>query len=76
MANAAPATVTTSLPTGPGQSLSSLKLTDVVDVEVDFVHNLLKITRAGSGGTLICAYDAAATVTWTISGGVSTIAFS
>jgi len=76
MANAAPATVTTSLATGPGQSLSSLKLTDVNAIYVDFLRNLLKIERQGAGGTLICAYDAAATVTWTISNGVSTIAFS
>ena len=76
MANAAPATVTTSLSTGPGQALSSLKFTDVNRVEVDFLRNLLKIERVGGGGTLICAYDAAATVTWTISSGVSTLAFS
>ena len=76
MANAAPATVTTSLATGPGQALSSVKFTDVNRIEVDFLHNLLKIERSGAGSTLVCAYDAAATVTWTISNGVSTLAFS
>ena len=76
MANAAPATVTTSLATGPGQALSSVKFTDVNSIEVDFLRNLLKITRSGSGSTLVCAYDAAATITWTVSAGVSTLAFS
>lgn len=76
MANAAPATVTTSLPTGPGQALSSMKFTDVNRIEVDFLRNLLKIERSGSGSTLVCAYDAAATITWTVSSGVSTLAFS
>jgi len=76
MANAAPATVTTSYPTGPGQALSSLKFTDVNEVQVDFLRNLLKIIRSGAGGTLICAYDAAATVTWTIASGVTTITFA
>ena len=74
--NAAPATVTTSLSTGPGQSLSSMKFTDVNELRVDFLRNLLQITRSGAGGTLNCAYDAATTVTWTISNGVSTLVFS
>jgi hypothetical protein len=76
MANSAPATVTTSLATGPGQALSLVKFTDVNSIEVDFLRNLLKITRSGSGSTLICAYDAAATITWTVAAGVSTLAFS
>jgi len=76
MSNAAPATVTTSYPTGPGQALSSVKFTDVNGIEVDFLRNLLKITRSGSGSTLVCAYDAAATVTWTIANGVSTLVFT
>jgi hypothetical protein len=76
MPNVSPATVTTSLPTGPGQALSSMKFTDVEGLEVDFLRNLLKIRRTGAGSTLICAYDAAATITWTVTNGISTLTFS
>jgi len=73
MANAAPATVTTSYSTGAGQALSSVKFTDVNELNFDFFHNLVKIVRSGSGSTLVCAYDAAATITFTISNGVTTV---
>lgn len=76
MANSAPAAVTITGSTGPGQAVTSLKFADVVDVEVDFNRNVLKITRAGSGGITYYDYSALATVTWTISNGVSTLAFS
>ena len=76
MANAAPATLTVTGTTGPGSSVSSLKFTDVVDVEVDFTRNVLKVTRAGSGGISYYDYSALSTVTWTISSGASTLAFS
>ena len=76
MANAAPATVTTSYPTGPGQVLNAVKFTDVNELQFDFLHNLVKIIRQGSGSTLVCAYDAAATITFSISGGVTTVVMS
>ena len=76
MANTAPATLTVTGTTGPGQSVTSLKFTDVVDVEVDFVKNVLKVTRAGSGGINYYDFSALATITWTISAGISTLAFS
>lgn len=76
MANSAPATVTVTGSTGPGQAVTSLKFTDVTDLEVDFLRNVLKITRAGAGGISYFDYSALSTVTWTISGGLSTLVYS
>lgn len=76
MANAAPATVTVTGTIGPGQSVTSLKFTDVVDLEVDFLRNVLKVTRAGAAGIQYFDYSAIGTITWTASGGLSTLAFS
>lgn len=76
MANAAPATVTITSTTGPGQAVTSQKFTDVNDIEFDFLHNIIKLTRTGSGSTIIYDYSAMATVTFTISSGVSTLVIS
>ena len=76
MANAAPATLTVTGTTGPGQAVTSLKFTDVAKVEVDFGHNTLKVTRDGAAGISYYDYSALSTVTWTISSGASTLAFS
>lgn len=76
MANASPATVTITGSTGPGQAVTTQKFTDVVDLEVDYFRNFLKITRAGAGGIIYYDYSALATITWTISGGLSTLVFS
>jgi hypothetical protein len=76
MANVAPATVTITGSTGPGQAVTSLKFTDVFDIEVDFLHNLLKVTRSGAGGIQYYDYSAIATITWTVASGLATIAFS
>lgn len=76
MANVSPARVTVTSTTGPGQAVTAQVFTDIVDVEVDFLKNTLKLTRAGAGGIIYFDYSAIATVTWTISGGLSTLAFS
>lgn len=76
MANVAPAKVTITSTTGPGQTVTAQVFTDVVDVEVDFVKNTLAITRSGAGSTIYYDYSAIATVTWTIASGAATIAFS
>jgi hypothetical protein len=76
MANTSPATVTVTGSTGPGQAVSSLKFTDVVDLEVNFNSQTLKITRAGSGGIVYFDYSALSTITWTITAGLTTAAFS
>ncbi len=76
MANAAPATVTVTSTTGPGQTVTALKFTDVNNVEFDYLHNLIKVTRTGSGGIQIYDYSAINTVTMTISAGVTAIVIS
>lgn len=76
MANVAPATVTITGTTGPGQAVTAQKFTDVTNVEADFNRNVLKITRSGSNSTVYYDYSALATVTWTISAGLSTLVFS
>ena len=74
--NTSPATVTITGQIGPGGSTTALKITDVQDIEVDFLRNLIKIMRLGSNSTLIYAYDSINTVTWTISAGVTAIVIS
>jgi len=77
MANTPPATVTITSTTGPGQSVSAMKFTDVVDVEVDFNRNVVKLTRSGSGGVSYYDYSALGTsITWTVTNGLTTIVFS
>ena len=76
MANKAPATVVITSTIGPGDSVSALSLTDVNDLEFDFLHNIIKVTLAGSGGTRIFDYSAMATVTVSISNGLSTFTIS
>ena len=74
--NNAPATVTITGTTGPGQSVTALKFTDVQDIEFDFFHNIIKVMRQGSGSTQIYDYSAINTVTMTISAGVTAIVIS
>ena len=74
--NFSPATVTITSTIGPGQSVTAIKFTDVVDLELDFFHNLIKVMRAGSGSTQIYDYSAMNTMTVTISGGLTTIVIS
>lgn len=76
MANSAPATVTITETTGPGISVVALVISDVVDFEVDFVKNTIKITRAGAGGIQYYDYSALATLTWTITAGATAIVAS
>jgi hypothetical protein len=76
MANSAPATVTVTSTTGPGQAVASQKFTDVTKIEADFGANVLKVVRQGAGGTQTYDYSALATLTWTISAGVTTIVAS
>jgi hypothetical protein len=75
-ANTSPATLTITSTTGAGQAVTALKFTDVVDIEFDFFHNIIKVTRSGSGSTQIYDYSAMNTVTVTISNGVTAIVIS
>jgi hypothetical protein len=76
MANIAPATVTITSTTGPGSAVTTLKFTDVVDLEVNFLANTIKVTRAGAGGISYYDYSAMATLTWTITAGLTAIVVS
>jgi hypothetical protein len=74
--NQAPATLTITSTTGPGNTVTALKFTDVQDIEFDFFHNIIKVMRQGSGSTQIYDYSAINTVTMTISAGVTAIVIS
>lgn len=76
MANSAPATVTITSTTGPGSTVTALKQTDVNKIEVDFLSNTIRVMRSGSGGTQYYDYSALATLTWTITAGVTVIVAS
>ena len=76
MANSSPAKTIITSTTGPGQAVTTLTFTDVVDIEVNFLANTIKVTRSGAGGISYYDYSAMATVTWTISAGLSTITIS
>jgi hypothetical protein len=76
MANAAPATVTVTSTTGPGLTVTSQQFTDVNSVEINFLRNVLKITRSGANPIQYYDYSAMATGTLTISSGLSTLVFS
>jgi hypothetical protein len=76
MANSAPATVTVTGSTGPGQAVTTLKFTDVLSVEYDFEHNVVRVKRAGSGGISYYDYSALATITQVITAGNTVIVMS
>lgn len=76
MANVAPATVTITGSTGPGQAVTTQKFTDVVDIEYDFLRNVVKVTRAGAGGIIYYDYSAIATITHVVAAGLTTIVLS
>ena len=76
MANVSPATVTITGTTGPGSTVTSLKFTDVVAIEYDFVKNVVKVTRAGAGGISYYDYSALTTITQVIASGLTTIVMS
>lgn len=76
MANSSPAKVTITGTTGPGIAVTSQVFTDVVNVEIDFRRNVLKVTRDSAGGIIYYDYSAMATGTLTITAGASVLVFS
>lgn len=66
--------ITVTLPIGPGESAVAQVLTNVTDVDFQLDRKVLQVTAGGK----ITAYDfsTAATVTYTISAGNSTIVVS
>lgn len=79
MANVGPAKLTITSTTGPGQAVTALIFTDVQSITVNFGSNTISVTRGGgttTPATQFYDYSAMNTVTWTISGGATTIAIS
>lgn len=76
MANVAPATLTITSTTGAGVSAVATVFTAVVDIEFDFIKNTIKVTHANGRTISYYDYSAMATVTWTISAGLTTITIS
>ncbi len=76
MANSAPAKVTITSTTGPGIAVTAQVFNDVVDIDVDFNRNVIKLTLAGAGGIKYFDYSAMATLTWTITAGATVIVIS
>ena len=76
MANSAPATVTITSTTGPGITSTAKVFTGVVNFEVDFVGNSIKITYANGATIVYYDYSALATLTWTITAGATAIVAS
>jgi hypothetical protein len=76
MANSAPATVTITSTTGPGITNTAKVFSDVVNFEVDFAKNTIKITHANGLTITYYDYSALATLTWTITAGATAIVAS
>lgn len=73
MANVGPASATVTSTTGPGVTNTAIVFNNVTDFEVDFMKNTMKITHAGGLTITYYDYSAMATMTWTISGGATSI---
>lgn len=76
MANKAPATVVITSTTGPGQAVTALNFADVNDLEFDFLHNIVKVSRAGSAGIQNYDLSAVTAISVVISGGLVTFTIS
>jgi dissimilatory sulfite reductase (desulfoviridin) alpha/beta subunit len=76
MANVAPASVIYTGTTGPGQSLTTKTFSNVVDFEVDFVKNTVKITSDNGLTITYLDYSAITTFTWVITSGVPVLTIS
>lgn len=76
MANVSPATVAITSTTGPGLAAVATTFTNVVDFEVDFVKNTIKVTHGGGLNITYYDYSAMATFTWVITAGRSVLTIS
>lgn len=76
MPNVAPATVTITSTTGPGVTATATVFSNVTDIEVDFLKNTIKITHASGLTISYYDYSAMATLTWTITAGLTAIVIS
>jgi len=76
MPNISPATVTITSTIGPGITNTAQVFNSVVDFEVNFVNNVVKITHAGGLAVSYYDYSAITTFTWVISAGLTTLTIS
>jgi len=76
MANKAPATLTITSTTGPGIAAVATVFNNVVNFEVDFVGNKIKVTHDSGRTITYYDYSALATLTWTITAGATVIVAS
>lgn len=76
MANKAPVTVIISSTVGPGLTVTTLTMTDVVNLAFDYLANTIRIQRESVKGLQYFDYSAMATLTYTISDGTATITIS
>lgn len=76
MPNVAPATATITSTTGPGQVITAGVFTNVVNFEVDFNKNTIKLTWNGGLNITFFDYSAVTTFTWVVSGGLTTLTIS
>jgi hypothetical protein len=76
MANVAPASVVITSTTGAGQAVTAKTFSNVVDFEVDFVKNTIKIVSDNGLTITYFDYSAIATFTWVITAGVPVLTIS
>lgn len=76
MPNVPPANVTITDTTGPGLASVATVFSNVVELNVDFKANTIMINHAGGLTKSYYSYSAVATLTWTITGGLTAIVIS
>jgi hypothetical protein len=76
MANVPPATVTITSTTGAGQAVTAKVFSNVTLVEFNYTANTIKIVSNNGGTITYFDYSAMSTVTYTISGGLTSITIS
>jgi AAA+ superfamily predicted ATPase len=76
MANVAPASVVYTGTTGAGQALSAKTFSNVVDFEVDFVKNTIKVVSDSGRTITYLDYSVITTFTWVITAGVPVLTIS
>lgn len=62
--------------TGPGATVTALALENVTDFEFDIVDNMIYVTYGAPAQRFAMSYQGVATVTVSISGGVTTFTVS
>jgi hypothetical protein len=61
---------------GPGNTQPSKQFNDVINLNVDFVEQVLTLFRSGGQSPITLDYNVFTTVSWTISAHLATVSFS